>query len=62
MSYSKIYVVYGYNIGDEDSISVIAFPKRCEAESFVNSMKCNDKRVFDEYDFEEIDFADTTRD
>ena len=62
MSYSKIYVVYGYDLGSDDYISVIAFPKRCDAESFVNSMKCNDKRVFDEYDFEEIDFADTTRD
>ena len=61
MSYSKIYVVYGHDLGSDDYISVIAFPKRCSAESFVNSMNCSDKRIFHEYDFEEIDFVDTTR-
>lgn len=62
MSYSKIYLVYGYDRGSDDYISVIAFPKMCDAESFINSMNCNDKRVFDQYEFEEIDFVDTTRD
>ena len=62
MRHSKIYVVYGYDIGDEDYISVIAFPRKYDAELFVNSMNCNDKSVFDQYGFEEIDFIDTTRD
>lgn len=61
MSYSKIYVVYGYDLGSDDYISVIAFPKRCDAESFVNSMNCSDKRAYDQYEFEEIDFSDATR-
>lgn len=62
MRHSKIYVVYGYDLFEQDYINVIAFPKRCDAESFVNSMNSNDKRVLDQYDFEEIDFINTTRD